>query len=479
MNPKPDEAFERMSDRSIAGFDRRGDTAFISCSPLPMCEHDAAGRFDPFPLTDMQQAYWIGRKAGFELGNMGIHSYLEFETELIDELRFERAWNCICNRHDMLRAIVHENGTQQVLAQTVHYKINVVDITSLDYRDRLEYLHRVRYRLSHQLFSPNQWPAFELCITHMDATSVIHVSLDGLFVDAWSLNILFDECWLAYSRSQTCLPELPITFRDYVMASRSMRDTDEFRRSLDWWRSRIDEIPGPPALPIVRRPGSMQRRRFSRKSGRISDDQWQQIRSIISSLRLTAPCVLITAFAEVLAGWSSESRFTLNIPRFDRMPLHSQVDNLVGEFASFTLVVYDHSCANDLLGRAQAVQAQMWAVLARGLISGGDVLRLISCARGRGAAAFPVVFTANPTLGRLRRRATIGGWVGKVSNSITQTPQVWLDFQAGEDSGALTFNVDSVDGMFPGDFIDSLIDELQKRLIGLIGSQPVGNSACS
>ena len=36
---------------------------------------DLENRFEPFPLTDLQQAYLIGRSEGIELGNISCHCY--------------------------------------------------------------------------------------------------------------------------------------------------------------------------------------------------------------------------------------------------------------------------------------------------------------------------------------------------------------------------------------------------------------------
>ena len=43
-------------------------------------------------MTDVQQAYWIGRSASLELGNVATHIYSEAEFEDIDVERLSRAW---------------------------------------------------------------------------------------------------------------------------------------------------------------------------------------------------------------------------------------------------------------------------------------------------------------------------------------------------------------------------------------------------
>src|SRR6185503_7538893 len=46
--------------------------------PVPECW------YEPFPLNDIQQAYWIGRGDAFDLGNIATHGYLEVESDELD-----------------------------------------------------------------------------------------------------------------------------------------------------------------------------------------------------------------------------------------------------------------------------------------------------------------------------------------------------------------------------------------------------------
>src|SRR6202049_3815002 len=82
-------------------------------------------RFEPFPLTDLQQAYLIGRSEGIELGNISCHGYAEVDMEDWDRERFQAALQRIIDRHEMLRAIVLPEGLQQILSSTPLYEIKV------------------------------------------------------------------------------------------------------------------------------------------------------------------------------------------------------------------------------------------------------------------------------------------------------------------------------------------------------------------
>ncbi|MGD2113927.1 MAG: AMP-binding protein, partial [Acidobacteriota bacterium] len=76
---------------------------------------DAAA--EPFPLNDLQQAYWAGRGEDFDLGGVAAHVYLELDGRDVNLGRLERAWNRLIERHDVLRTVVLSEGTQRVLPE--------------------------------------------------------------------------------------------------------------------------------------------------------------------------------------------------------------------------------------------------------------------------------------------------------------------------------------------------------------------------
>ena len=68
---------------------------------------DTAG---PFPLTEIQYAYWVGRGPNFVLGNVAPHAYFELEGRRLEPAVLGAAWNRLITRHGMLRAVVGEGA---------------------------------------------------------------------------------------------------------------------------------------------------------------------------------------------------------------------------------------------------------------------------------------------------------------------------------------------------------------------------------
>ena len=81
----------------------------------PILVHDLEHRHEPFPATDVQQAYWLGRTDAFALGGVGAHWYWEFDGVDVDVDRLEDALDRVIGRHEMLRAVFDRDGRQRIL----------------------------------------------------------------------------------------------------------------------------------------------------------------------------------------------------------------------------------------------------------------------------------------------------------------------------------------------------------------------------
>jgi epothilone synthetase B len=426
---------------------------------LPEISPDMAARTEPFPLTDMQQAYWIGRHGAFELGGVSCHVYIELECSDLDVDRLERAWSRLIARHDMLRAVVGSDGQQRILPETPPYSLAVKSLEGSATPVVEEELARIRDELSHQVLPLDHWPLFEVRVTHLRrGTSRLHFSLDALIGDGWSGAILFRDLWDFYQDPDARRPPLELCFRDYVLALDRVAESSAYRRSREYWDRRLAELPSAPQLPLARRPRDVESPHFTRRSGRIAADRWESLRRRASRAGLTGPGVLLAAYAEVLATWSKSQRFCINVPRSNRLPLHPQVTELVGNFSSFTLLEVDREEGETFEQRARRLQQRLLHDLDHPHVSGVQILRDLSRLQGgvRTQAAMPVVFTSVPNLPTHNQDGAPFRRLGDVVHLISQTPQVWLDNQVTEEDGGVAFAWDAVEDLFP----EGLLDEM-------------------
>ncbi|MEG4227994.1 amino acid adenylation domain-containing protein [Microcoleus sp. N9_B2] len=441
---------------------------------LPAIAPDAQNRYQPFPLNEMQQAYWIGRNSFFEMGNVAIHGYVEIESDELDLERFSLAWERVVERHDMLRAIVLPNGQQQILEKVPAYKIEVLDLRSIDSKVAGEQLEAIRDRLSHQVLPLDRWPLFEICASKINKRRTrLHISIDALCIDGWSFQILFGDLVKFYRNPHTAIAPLQLSFRDCVLTTIALEKSPLYQQSLDYWRTRLKTLPPAPELPLAKHPNSLTQPRFKRWSDRLDFSTWQRLKTRIARASLTPTGLLLAAYAEVLSLWSKTPRFTLNVPRFNRLPLHSQVEEIIGEFASFTLLEIDNSKQESFEVRAKRLQEQLWQDLEHQYVSGVRVLRELAQAQGTTAALMPVVFTIDPqnAPGEDTSIFSLIQELGELVHIIGQTPQVWIDAQFTETAQGLSFSWDAVEELFPPGLIDEMFDAYCRLLQSLANEE--------
>lgn len=429
---------------------------------------DNAARFEPFPLTAVQQAYWLGRGDSFELGNISTHVYFEFALKQIDIKQLSQAWQRLIERHDMLRAIFLESGQQQVLEHTPSYDIAISQMTG---DDQEQGLLAVREQMSHQVMDTAKWPLFDIRVSRTDERDILHISMDVLIADGLSTVMLFKEWSELYHQPQTELPALEVSFRDCVLAEQKLDDSEQYAKAKAYWMARMDDIPTAPELPLAKSPSALQSPRFVRRSYHLVEDKWLGLQQLAQKRGLTPSGILIAAFAEVLTLWSKNPRFTINLTLFNRLPLHPQIGDLVGDFTSLTLLSVDNSTPAPFAERALGLQQQLWQDLDSRLFNGVEVLRELAKQRGRASAAMPVVFTSALGLGAVEGDGNGIENLGELVYGISQTPQVWLDHQVMEYRGGLLFNWDAVEELFPADMLDAMFGAYVELLNGLAEGQ--------
>ena len=439
---------------------------------LPSVKSTPQERYQPFPLTDMQHAFWVGRSGMWELGDVANHGYYEIEGENLDIQRLNRALQRLIQRHDMLRAVVLPDGQQKVIEQVPPYQIEVLDLRGKDKGIVDSELESVRQALSHQVLPADQWPLFEFRATHLDEERIrLHVSYDLQIFDAWSLFRLFDEWFQLYEDPRVELKPINLLFRDYVLALTALKKTELYEQSKRYWFNRLENLPPAPSLPLAQQPKELEQHFCKRHLGRLEQSHWDQLKQRAIEAGLTPSGVLLAAFAEILMLWGKSSRFTLNLALFNRLPLHPQVNDIIGDFTSVTLLAVENSHAESFIDRSTRLQKQLWKDLEHRYVSGVEVVRELARRNGAAPSAMPIVFTSAIGFGALGQETLSFSHFGDVVYGVSQASQAWMDVQVLEEKGTLMFSWDVVEGLFPEGLIDAMFKTYGRFLRRLAESE--------
>ncbi|GAB0103144.1 hypothetical protein JMUB6875_21160 [Nocardia sp. JMUB6875] len=411
-------------------------------------------RFEPFPLTDVQQAYWLGSQA-FELGGRSTHVYLEAEVRGFDLGEIESAFNALIARHDMLRAVVLPDGRQQVLRSVPEYRIRGIDLTASRASTRKQVLEQTRDELGHQAFDSQTWPLYEVRAHVLPESRVrLCLSIDMLFADAGTLQILAAD-WARLLTGFEAEPEAAepvVTFRDYVVAVEDFKQTSQYADARDYWTQRAPELAAAPTLPVVTGSGTGDSPEFTRRTATLDAICWQRIKERAAELGATPAMLLCAAYALVVRKWSTSGAFTLNLTFADRPQWDRELAKLAGDFSSTILLECDLREHSNLSAATRSLQAQFREDLQHRCFSGVQVQREIAKLRGPEQAMMPVVFTALLSEGGLGELASMVS----LDYGISQTPQVYLDNQVSVRDGELIITWDAIDGLFPAGVLDDM-----------------------
>ncbi|MGH3695315.1 MAG: amino acid adenylation domain-containing protein [Pseudonocardiaceae bacterium] len=423
---------------------------------------------DDFPLAVMQHAYWIGRGDGHRLGGVAAHLYTEFDSAGVDPYRLRTAIEQLVVRHDMLRARFTADGQQRIGTTAGWRGLTVHDLRGLGHERSATQLDSIRDTWSHQMLDIERGEVFATALSLLPGGRArLHLDVDMVAADAVSYRILLTDLARLYEQPDATLPALEYSYRRYRMARPKSR-REATLRAAEWWQDRVPDLPGAPELPLVAGPDVGKRSDSVHGTRRYFTLPAQEYTTLAAASRrrgLTPAMVMATAFAEVLGAWCAQPRFLLNVPLFDREPVHPDVGKLIGDFTSSVLLDVDLTEPAGFVERVRQVQSRMHADAAHADYSGVAVLRDLTKRSGEQVLA-PVVFTSALNLGELfdpvvRRNFGDPVWI------ISQNPQVLLDIQVIEMSGGLLVNWDVREHEFAEGVVDAMFaafEQLVHRL---------------
>lgn len=427
-------------------------------SAYPACTPNQEKAHDEFGLTDVQMAYLMGRDTNFELGGVATHGYYEFETKLDIEL-LEKSFNKVIAHQPMLRAVISPNGKQQILKTVPEYSIVKESIVDLHEAKQAEKILAERKRMSHQVFKSDSWPLFEMkALEITNEQTLLLFSFDLLIIDGSSIRLLVKELMSHYNNNDYQPPKVDINFRDYVQSLNELKNTSLYERDKKYWSNKLNEFPFSPALPLKQDPSNVVKPHFQRLQKKFSKKDWSILMDTAKEFGITASSLLCAAFSDILAHWSNQPQHALNLTVFNRYPFHKQTSELIGDFTSVVLLDIDSSAGKSFWDRAATVQHTIFEALEHRHYDGIEFIRDFSKHNSMGKkAVMPVVFTSM-LLSDNEKDSSLEEF-GFINYSVSQTPQVYIDFQAFESKSSISLSWDYVEELFDKSLINSMFDQ--------------------
>lgn len=431
---------------------------------LSVIDNDMLNRYEPFPLTEVQQAYLLGKISGGVTEGISTHYYFELESGELNVTLLEDTLNKLIQRHDMMRAIVLKNAREQrVIERVPIYNISVTDVSNEDARQQNNVLSNIREEMCHEKFDVEQWPAFKIRLTKLANKYRIHLCFDNIFFDGWSISLIINE-WQELYQGKTLRP-IQMLYRDYVIYGENIKRTKEYKKDIEFWDQKVQTMLPAPELPLIKMMSEIRNPQMSHISTVIPNDVWLVIRNRVRKYGVTLASFLLGAYSEVLGKWSRHQKFTINLTRFNRQPVHKDVNSVVGDFTTLIMLSIDNTKSENFIGRCINIQKELWNILEHPYVSGVEIQRKYAKGnRFKENGVMPVVFTSG--LG-LEINTNENAVFGKVIYNMSETSQVWLDHQVAENEEGLLLNWDYVEEIFPDNMILEMFEAYKKIMYDL------------
>lgn len=427
-------------------------------------EHDEDNRYEKFALSGVQGAYLMGSSRNMEYGGVACHICMDFEYDRLEKQKVQQVWNRIISENDTLHTVITRDGWQRVLPQWDEFQVNENDFTALSAEDAEKALADVRKRLGNKAYETSVFPLFTIELSQCSDCTIMHFSINMLIVDWTSIWLMLSTFEKYYFEGCENENKLTITFRDYMNAYKNIVNTDKYKQAEKYWKSRINDIPPAPQLPVQ----DNYEYEFERFELVLSEKQWFSFKTFSQNAGVTPVAALVTAYSSVLERFSTNKKFSLNLTTLNRMPIDEQVKYIIGDFTSLSLISMDNTGEKSFAQRAAETNKNLFEALDNHLYSGIDVIREKIRLEPEQKFLMPYVFTSS--VGLIKNEDS-GSMRGKYKGGISQTPQVFIDCQVMDGSFGLRINWDVRKGIFPDGLAERMFSLFRERLEFLTESE--------
>lgn len=421
-------------------------------------EYDEENRYEAFELTDVQSAYLIGRNNAFDYAGVACHIYIEQKYDYLDGSKVENVWNQLIQRHEMLRAVITDDGRQKILKDPGRLQVKCRSARNSEEEQMI--ISRMREEMGHRVYDTAKWPLFDVAVTQTKEDTILHFSIEFLIADWTSVWMLFSEFEELYYNKNAVLPQLHLSFKDYLTAEKKLKNTLKYASDEEYWMSRIDTLPSAPQLPV--KSFCEDKPLFKRFQLHIDKDKLDTFEQFAKEEGLTVTSGVLGAYSAVIEKWSMASSFTLNLTILNRLALDSQVNQIVGDFTSVNMLEINWIADKKFSENVNQISKRLFEDLDHRTFSGVEVIREIARKRGKQDALMPIVFTSAIGLTKtVGNKVSHGRYEG---NGISQTPQVFIDCQAMDREDGLWINWDVREGVFPDGMVEDMFAEFEQVL---------------
>lgn len=414
---------------------------FSDAAPGGGCRRDEA------PLTDLQQAYLLGRERHLPLGGVAMQEFREYRGA-IDVAALPQRLLAMVARHPALRTHVDAQRRVSWVSSEPTVNYDEIDLRRLSQAEAFAWIDGQREDYAHRLFdltrSPWNVTVFRLPEPEPDssdqASCILFARFDALILDGRAIASLLVELLggQAPSFEAAALPP----------------PADEAKRREDtaYWVRKLQPVEGPPQLPWTKPLEAIPASLYERESLTITRERFTALCRLAGRERLFKNTAVTAVILEVLSHWLSEGALCIGIPVAPTAAAE------LANRSSFIAVNWD-ARQGDFRERARALQSDVLEGLEHLSQSGVQISRLLMNAHP-GGPALPVVVTNGLGWPKLAKEAGI-----RRHGGLTQTPQVAIDIRFRDDEESnLVVEIDYAREAIDREIISDILAALDRQI---------------
>ncbi|PCK04623.1 MAG: hypothetical protein COA42_19010, partial [Alteromonadaceae bacterium] len=431
-------------------------------SDLPQLVHDSVNLYQQFPLSDLQVAFYLANDAFMEF-QVRPHYYMEDTHNNLDRVRYQAAWNKALQRHRHELVLMNDQGQLQLLDSLPELEIKVNDFGDISGGELEVELMNIRNSMMRSELPLDRWPWFDLQLSTWTEGGIdrarIHYNNNNFYSDGLGTTKFMKEIWSYYHQPSLVLEPLEIGIRDAILALEKLDETELGQQSRKYWLDRLENLPGPPQIPLVAGKERRCRAKLNRREFYVDHQTWQRFKDNASLHGLTASNAILTAHAKIMATWSGNDYFILSHMMTRRLPIHPQIKDILGNFASLYPLEIDFRDEATFVQHALRIQQQVLSDSSQLNWGGTKVMRELNRLKGEmGTSPCPYVVGSG---------IFMGGY-DKPEFSCLETSQTLLDHQFWELLDGSYYAVwDLLEEYFPQGMIDTMWSAYKRLFLAL------------
>lgn len=398
------------------------------------------------PLTSLQLAYLLGRRAELPLGGVAMQEFREYRGRMdLEHLRNRLA--DMVQRHESLRTRIDAKRLVQYVSAEADINLQQIDLSTLSREEALRHVESHREEFAHALFdlerSPWDITLFRLPENQPEENNLIaFVRFDALILDGRSIAVLMVELF-----------EGKVSIVEDTGAPLDEEDISEKRkRDEAYWKTKIEAIGGPLRLPWTKPLAQIGTSLYARQSLIVAREDYIAVSKAGSKQMLFKNSTIMTLVLEVMSHWIDEKSLFIGVP------VAPQVSGVLCNRSSFIVVNWNAEQGN-LSERANTLQNEVLEGLEHLAFSGIDITRLLVEKHGAGPV-LPVVITNGLSWPVSGHESCM-----QLHSGLTQTPQVAMDirFSINADK-ALVFDIDYATEAVESDLVRDILRAISKAI---------------